>query len=103
MSISSAMQAGVTGLISNSSSLSAISQNISNANTIGYKETGVAFDTLVSSNQTGQYDSGGVTTTTQNYVAQQGTLQATTSPTDLAIQGNGFFVTSQQPATLTAN
>ena len=103
MSISSAMQAGVTGLISNSSALSAISQNISNANTIGYKETGVAFDTLVSANQTGQYDSGGVTTTTQSYVSQQGTLQATTSPTDLAIQGSGFFVTSQQPATIAAN
>jgi flagellar hook protein FlgE len=103
MSISSAMQAGVTGLISNSSALSAISQNISNANTIGYKSTGIAFDTLVSASTTGQYDSGGVTTKTQNYVSQQGTLQATTSPTDLAIQGEGFFVTSPQPATLQAN
>lgn len=103
MSIASALQAGVTGLISNSSALSAISQNISNANTVGYKETNIAFDTLVSASTTGQYDSGGVTTTTEDEVSQQGTLQATSSPTDLAISGEGFFVTSQSPATLAAN
>src|SRR5665213_147911 len=38
MSISSAMLAGVTGLTTNSSSLAAISDNIANANTVGYKQ-----------------------------------------------------------------
>ena len=39
MSINSAMQAGVSGLSANSAALAAISQNIANVNTIGYKRT----------------------------------------------------------------
>ena len=35
-------------------------------------------------------------------VTQQGQLQTTTSPTDLAIQGNGFFVTTQSPSSPTS-
>lgn len=103
MSISSAMLAGVTGLVSNSSALAAISDNISNANTVGYKQVAVDFNTLVSASAGGKYDAGGVTTNTRHYVTQQGTLQATSSNTDLGISGNGFFVTSQQPATLTTS
>ncbi|MGZ8363723.1 MAG: flagellar basal body protein, partial [Caulobacteraceae bacterium] len=41
MSINSAMLAGVTGLTANSSALAAISDNIANANTVGYKRVGV--------------------------------------------------------------
>ena len=51
MSISSAMLAGVTGLISNSSALAAISDNIANANTTGYKKVGVDFTSLVNTGQ----------------------------------------------------
>ncbi len=103
MTISSAMLAGVTGLVSNSSALAAISDNIANASTIGYKNVGVDFSSLVNVGTTGEYSAGGVSTITQHYIAQQGTLQATSSVTDLAISGNGFFVTSTQPATLTTS
>jgi flagellar hook protein FlgE len=92
------MLAGVTGLTSNSSALAAISENIANSNTVGYKEVGVDFDSLVNASDTGDYSAGGVTTTTQQYVTQQGSLQSTSQVTDLAISGNGFFVTSNTPS-----
>ena len=41
------MLAGVTGLIANSSALSAVSDNIANSQTVGYKNTQVDFSTLV--------------------------------------------------------
>jgi flagellar hook protein FlgE len=101
MSISSAMLAGVTGLTANSSSLAAISDNIANANTVGYKRSAENFSDLVNTVSPTSYDAGGVTTETQRYIKQQGTLQATSNVTDLAISGQGFFVTSTKAQGLT--
>ena len=103
MSISSAMLAGVTGLVSNSSALAAISDNIANSNTVGYKRVGIDFTSLVNAGATGEYAAGGVTTNTAHFITQQGSLQATSSVTDLAISGNGFFVTSTKAAGITAS
>jgi flagellar hook protein FlgE len=103
MSINSAMLAGVTGLISNSSALAAISDNIANANTVGYKRVGMDFSSLVTNgaNLNG-YSAGGVAAFSREFINQQGTLQASTNATDLAIAGNGFFVTTGQPEGNTA-
>lgn len=99
MSINSAMLAGVTGLLANSSALSAISDNIANSQTVGYKNTDVAFETLVTGDSSASsVSAGGVTAVPAQNVEQQGQLQATTSPTDLAISGDGFFVTTQNAA-----
>ena len=97
MSISSAMLAGVTGLVSNSSALAAISDNIANSNTVGYKRVGIDFTSLVNSGSTFGYAAGGVAAQAQGIVSQQGTLQATQSPTDISLSGNGFFVATGQP------
>ncbi len=102
MSISSAMLAGVTGLTANSSALAAISDNIANSNTVGYKRSQVDFSDLVNTVSTSHYSAGGVVTDTQHFINQQGTLQATSNVTDLAISGDGFFVTSNKAAGLTA-
>lgn len=97
MSINSAMLAGVSGLVSNSSALAAISDNIANVNTIGYKRSQANFQTLVPNRgATTAYTAGGVTAVTRQYVTQQGLPQRTTSSTDLAISGNGFFVTTEK-------
>jgi flagellar hook protein FlgE len=98
MSINSALLAGVAGLSANTSALSAISDNIANVNTVGYKRASVSFEDLVSTaNGAGGYSAGGVSSTNSQFVNQQGTTTQTTSPTDLAISGNGMFVTSQSP------
>ena len=96
MSLNSAMQAGVTGLAANSAALAAISQNIANVNTVGYKRTASEFQTLVNNQTTtgGSYSAGGVTTNTRSFISQEGQLQRTTSSTDLAVSGQGFFVTT---------
>ena len=93
MSINSALQAGVTGLIANSSALAAISDNIANVNTVGYKRQQANFSTMVTSQtKAGAYTAGGVQAKTHQYVTQQGLSQSTTSALDLAIAGQGFFV-----------
>ncbi len=93
MSINSALQAGVSGLIANSSALAAISDNIANVNTVGYKRNQANFSSMVTSqNRSGSYSAGGVSAATHQFVSQQGLSQATTSGLDLSIAGQGFFV-----------
>jgi flagellar hook protein FlgE len=101
MSINSAMLAGVTGLVANASALAATSDNIANVNTIGYKRNQTEFSDLVTATSSNDYSAGGVQALTHQYVSQQGLLQASTSPTDLAISGQGFFVTTSQATNLT--
>jgi flagellar hook protein FlgE len=95
MTINSALLTGVSGLIAQSSALATISNNIANANTVGYKTEQTAFSDLVTDpTAAGAFNSGGVLAQTQQLVTQQGTLTQTTSNTDLGIQGAGFFVTT---------
>lgn len=102
MSINSAMLAGVSGLISNSSALAAISDNIANVNTTAYKRNQVNFANVVTSQAVkGRYSAGGVQAVTRQFVAQQGLIQSASSPTDLGISGDGFFVVSDKATGLT--
>src|SRR5215210_2094808 len=102
MSISSALRAGVSGLLANSSALAAISDNIANVNTTAYKRHSVSFGSIVTSQYLeGRYSAGGVTGLNRQYVSQQGLIQAADSSTDMAISGEGFFVVTQKGAGLT--
>ena len=102
MSINSALLAGVSGLAANSAALSAISQNIANVNTIGYKRSQGEFQTMVNAqNQGAGYSAGGVMANTRNFISQAGQLQRTNSSTDLGISGAGFFVVTEQAEGLT--
>jgi flagellar hook protein FlgE len=93
MSLYGALFSGVSGLSAESSAMGAISDNISNVNTIGYKQTDVNFQTLVTAQaSTTEYSPGGVQSKPRMGVDMQGLLQASTSSTDLAISGGGFFV-----------
>jgi flagellar hook protein FlgE len=93
MSVFGALYAAVSGLNANSNALGIISDNISNANTVGYKETSTDFSTLVTqSGAPSLYSPGGVNSSPFYNVSQQGILQAESTPTDLAISGGGFFV-----------
>src|ERR687894_315936 len=101
MSINSALLAGVSALKANSASLAAISDNIANVNTTGYKRSQVAFETLVTAGGTrGAYNAGGVIAPTRQYIAAQGLLQQTSSATDLGISGQGFFIVTEKPENL---
>jgi flagellar hook protein FlgE len=72
--------------------LTLIGDNISNSGTTGYKEASAQFETVMADVGTSATPSDAVNTTVQYNVAQQGVVQSTSSTTDLAISGNGFFV-----------
>lgn len=99
MSILGALYSAVSGLTASSNALGIISDNISNSNTVGYKETSTNFSTLVtqSSGSTTLYSPGGVTSAPFYNIDQQGVMQATNSPTDIALSGHGFFVVNVSP------
>ncbi|MBL8770778.1 MAG: flagellar hook protein FlgE [Phenylobacterium sp.] len=104
MSINSALRAGVSGLVANSSALAAISDNIANVNTVAYKRNQVNFANVVTAQAVkGQYSAGGVQAVNRQFVSQQGLIQASGSSTDLAISGDGFFVVADKGAGLTAS
>ena len=96
MSIYGAMFSGVSGLAAQSQALGMISDNISNVNTVGYKSTVARFQTLVTeASSTTTYSPGGVRSTPYQKIDRQGLLQGSTSPTDIALVGNGFFVVNE--------
>lgn len=98
MSIYGALFSGVSGLTANASALGIISDNIANLNTTGFKDTKARFSTLVTSPAGAHsYSPGGVQISPSQNIDKQGLLQASSSPTDLAITGKGFFVTSSSP------
>lgn len=96
MSLFGALFSGVSGLTAQSSAMGAISDNITNVSTIGYKNTDVKFQTLVTKQTSSTfYSAGGVQSRPFSKNDVQGLLQASTSQTDIAISGNGFFVVNE--------
>lgn len=92
MSLYGMMRTGVSGMNAQANRLSTTADNIANADTTGYKRASTEFATLVMPNVGGAYNSGGITTTIMNSISAQGVLQYTTSVSDLAVNGSGFFV-----------
>jgi flagellar hook protein FlgE len=96
MSIYGAMFAGVSGLTAQSNALGMISDNIANVNTIGYKGTSARFSTLVTQAATQTtHTPGGVSSSPYSFINRQGLLQGSSSGTDLAVAGQGFFVVNE--------
>lgn len=91
MTISSSLNAGVAGLSVNASRLAAISDNIANSATFGYKRVEADFHSMVISSGAGTYSAGGVRVTSQRLIDQRGSLVSTSNPTDLAVRGRGFL------------
>lgn len=105
MSINSALAAGASGLLANSSALAAISDNIANVNTVGYKRVDTQFtpNYKVSGGGEARYASSGVSANSRLDVSSPGLLNPGSSPTDLAIDGQGFFVVRPSPANATGS
>lgn len=97
MSISSAMQTGVSGLRANSTSVGRISDNIANANTDGYRRSFAQMVTTTTNGNATGLAPAGVRAVEGTNVSLDGALRPTGRPTDLAIGGSGFFVVSPTP------
>lgn len=92
MGLFGVMRTGVSGMNAQSSKLGTVADNIANSSTTGYKKAQSEFSSLVLSQGSGTYNSGGVKAHTNYSISEQGTLSFTTSSLDLAVDGNGFFV-----------
>lgn len=99
MSLYGMMRTGVSGMAAQATRLSAVSDNIANSSTTGYKKSGVEFSTLVMPGNGGGFNSGGVNTDVRRHIEQQGVLNFSNSSTDLAIDGEGFFVVEDSSGT----
>ena len=99
------MYAGVSGLQNHQTRMDVIGNNISNVNTTGFKRGRVNFQDMISQQLSGAArpteEKGGVnpkevglgmTVAAIDTVFTQGNLQSTGITTDVAIQGNGFFL-----------
>jgi flagellar hook protein FlgE len=99
MSIFGIMRTGVSGMAAQGSKLGAVSDNIANVNTVGYKRASTEFSSLISEGNHSEYNSGGVETTTRYAISDEGLIMGSTSKTDLAIKGNGFFIVTDAGGT----
>lgn len=93
MSINSAMLAGASGMRANASTLAAISDNIANVNTVGFKRLRSDFTSLLQSqNRSTTYSAGGVAAHSASLMNEQGSTVASSVATHMAVSGNGMFV-----------
>jgi len=92
MSLYSSLYAGASGMLAHEKATSIISTNIANMTTIGYKRSSAAFyDIVTTPHNAPGYQAGGVTASRQLNANTPGAYQKTSSRTDAAIIGNGFF------------
>ena len=97
MSIGGLMRTSVSGMDAQATRLSAVSENIANSNTNGYKQTTTEFTSQILAHGANQYNSGAVEANVRTLVSEQGGISYTANSSnskkiDLAIQGNGFLV-----------
>ncbi len=102
------MFAGVSGLRNHQIRMDVIGNNIANVNTVGYKTSRATFQDALSQSLKGatapQNNRGGinpqqvglgVTLSSIDVIHTAGNLQTTGVNTDLALQGNGFFIVGE--------
>ena len=95
MGLFDALTTSVGGLQAQSFALQNISGNIANSQTTGFKETDTSFDALVASAAEGEQSSGSVIAGSVATNTVQGSIQSATVSTNMAINGNGYFVVGQ--------
>ena len=86
--------AGMVGLNVNSTSMTVLGDNIANVNTTAFKTNRSSFSNILSSSLAGSVSSDvgrGVQFQGTTPMWTQGTIENTNNPTDMAINGGGFF------------
>lgn len=89
-----AFQQGLSGLNASSKAIDAVSNNIANASTVGFKSGAAHFADVYASSLSGAGAAQigiGVSLATVQQQFTQGNITTTNNPLDIAINGNGFF------------
>jgi len=92
MSLYNVLRTGVSGMQAQSFKLATVAENIANSSTVGYKRASTEFSSLVLDSGPSNYSSGAVNAKVRYNISSQGALTYTQSHTDIAVQGDGFFV-----------
>ena len=94
--MSSSLNIGTTGLAASEKQMDVIGNNLANANTVGFKAADTYFASMLSQSLSGGGGAAsvgqGVGVAAVSTVFSQGTFQSTGNATDVAIDGNGFFI-----------
>jgi flagellar hook-basal body protein len=105
MGLASAMSTALTGLSAAETTVDVVGNNLANSSTVGFKQSQVQFETqflqTLSIGAAPSATNGGtdpqqlglgtmVASISPNF--SQGTIETSSNPTDLAIQGDGFFI-----------
>lgn len=96
MSIFSALNTAVIGLQSQSFALEAISGNIANAQTVGFKRVDTSFEDLVVASASRTQQAGSVAAFSRGTTSQAGSITSTGEPTHFALNGEGFVAVRQR-------
>ncbi|WP_319483328.1 flagellar hook protein FlgE [uncultured Cohaesibacter sp.] len=94
MSLMGATNAAVSGLAAQSQALSTVSNNLANSETTAYKASTTSFSSLVAGS--GASKSGGVSASNTTNNTAQGLITDSDIETNLAIEGDGYFVVSEE-------
>jgi flagellar hook protein FlgE len=93
MGLFDALTSAVSGLQAQAFAMQNISGNIANSQTIAYKGVNTSFLDLIPGDENPtQQVAGGVIANSSVTNTSQGAIQNATSPTDIAINGDGYFV-----------
>ena len=103
MGLFDALTTAVSGLQAQSFAMQNISGNIANSQTISYKGTNTSFEDLIPGGSVPRLQvAGGVLASSAATNSVQGAIQTATSGTDMAINGDGYFVV-QTPQSFSAS
>jgi flagellar hook protein FlgE len=95
MSLFGAMNTAISGLSAQSDAFSNISDNVANAQTVGYKRVDTNFIDYLTTSTASQNAPGSVSAKPDYVNNVQGTVTQTDNPLALAIAGQGYFAVSQ--------
>ncbi len=96
MTILSAFSPSITGMRAQAQAFRNIGANVANVQTEGYKRIETGFAAIVGKNSLGALGHGTVQTTPVNQISRGGLVQASASPLDVSIGGDGFFILNTQ-------
>ena len=96
MSLFGAMNTAISGLASQSNAFGNISDNVANAQTVGYKRVDTNFTDYLTTSNASVNDPGSVAARPAYVNNVQGTIAQSDNPLALAIAGQGFFAVSQK-------
>ena len=94
MSTLSSLFSGVSGINANGTSLSVTGNNIANTNTVGFKASRTVFSDVLSGASGRQPVGRGVLVSAIDKDLSQGSFETTGNVLDLALDGEGFFMVS---------